>query len=244
MAWRRIGNLRGPPGGDGPPGRDGIGIPGERGEMGRQGLSGKDGKDGVGERGPPGLPGESIKGERGERGAPGELPRVKAWTDRIHYEGDLVTHKGALWQAACDTAKEPGSSADWSCIAAAGAEGRGLRIRGVYREGVEYHALDVVTLDRAWLVAKCDAPGPCPGPNWLAGPIGKRGDKGLPGERGPQGLKGENGKDGQDAKESVIDFKVDPRSYSLILIMSDGSIGGEISLRALFDQYDLERKGA
>jgi hypothetical protein len=212
--------------------------------MGRQGLSGKDGKDGVGERGPPGLPGESIKGERGERGAPGELPRVKAWTDRIHYEGDLVTHKGALWQAACDTAKEPGSSADWSCIAAAGAEGRGLRIRGVYREGVEYHALDVVTLDRAWLVAKCDAPGPCPGPNWLAGPIGKRGDKGLPGERGPQGLKGENGKDGQDAKESVIDFKVDPRSYSLILIMSDGSVGGEISLRALFDQYDLERKGA
>src|SRR5262245_48236220 len=35
-----------------------------------------------------------------------------------------------------------------------------------------------------WFVARKDSPGDCPGPDWQAGPVGKKGDKGLRGERG------------------------------------------------------------
>jgi hypothetical protein len=124
-------------------------------------------------------------------------------------------------------------------LAAAGASGRSMRIRGVYREGETYEELDVVTMERAWFVAKADAPGPCPGPNWQAGPIGKKGDKGLPGERGPQGLAGKDGKDAIEWRAA----RVDGKAYSIVVTMSDGS-EINLSLRDMFEHYDFERKGA
>src|SRR5690606_41917233 len=41
-------------------------------------------------------------------GAPGKLPIAKEWSDGVHYEGDVRTHKGALWQAVKDTGREIG----------------------------------------------------------------------------------------------------------------------------------------
>ena len=150
-----------------------------------------------------------------------------------------MTFGGSCFQALKDTAQLPGSK-DWQLVAAAGADGGSLNIRGTYNDKEIYNALDVVTVDRSWFVAKSDAPGPCPGPDWQAGPTGKKGDKGLLGEPGPEGPKGEDGKDAL----GWIDARLNPKTYSLIMIMSDGSEGPTINLRPLFDQYDLEVKGA
>jgi integrin beta 3 len=155
------------------------------------------------------------------------------WTERIFYEGDLATHHGSSWQAAHDTAKEPGASDDWRMIAAAGASGLSFNIRGTYQEGVDYRCLDVVTLDHGWFVAKKDNPGVVPGPDWQSGPVGKRGEKGIPGERGQ---KGEPGK----SAPHWIGAKLD--GFNLTMIMSDGSVGPKISLTPMFDQYDAERQ--
>jgi hypothetical protein len=167
------------------------------------------------------------------------LPEVKIWRpDEIVYRGEVVSFSGSCFQAVKDTATVPGSK-DWRMLAAAGVSGKSMRIRGVYREGETYEELDVVTMERAWFVAKSDAPGPCPGPNWQAGPIGKKGDKGFPGERGSQGPAGKDGKDAIEWRAA----RVDGKTYSIVVTMSDGS---EITLglRDLFEQYDFERKGA
>jgi integrin beta 3 len=169
------------------------------------------------------------------------LSEVKVWRpDEITYRGEVVSFSGSCFQAVKDTASVPPGK-DWRLLAAAGGNGRSMRIRGVYRESETYEELDVVTMERAWFVAKCNAPGPCPGPNWLAGPIGKKGDKGLPGECGPQGRAGKDGKDGKDAIEWRT-ARVDGKTYSIIVTMSDGS-EITLALRDLFEQYDFERKG-
>jgi len=67
-----------------------------------------------------------------------------------------------------------------------------------------------------------------------AGPVGKRGEQG---ERGPRGLQGPPGKD----TLAWVDVKIDPATYSLVAIMSDGS-ERIIPLRELFEQYTLERE--
>jgi hypothetical protein len=153
---------------------------------------------------------------------------VVEWQDRIFYEGDLVTHAGSTWQAARDTAKPPGAGDDWRLIAA---RGSGFVIRGTYDAGASYKALDVVTLDYGWFVAKVDRPGPAPGPGWQAGPVGKKGDKGIAGERGPPGAPGK-------PAPHWIGVKLD--GYELVTVMSDGTVGPKISLNAMFDQFGLE----
>lgn len=134
------------------------------------------------------------KGDKGDDGAMGALPLVKAWDDRVHYQGNVVTHAGSLYQASRDTAKEP-PHADWICLAAAGAkgqDGRSFTIRGTHRDGEAYQMLDVVSLNGASFAAKRDDPGACPGDGWQLiakqGGPGKPGDPGRPGkvERGPK----------------------------------------------------------
>jgi len=139
----------------------------------------KDGKDGI----------DGKDGERGAAGAPGKLPLIRGWTDRVHYEGDVVTHGGATYQAMRDTAKEPPHD-DWICVAAAGNDGRSFTIRGTYSESEEYRALDVVAMNGASFAARRDAPGQCPGDGWQL--IAAQGKRGQPGERGV-GLRGEPG---------------------------------------------------
>jgi len=224
------------------------GLPGEKGEQGSQGSQGERGPPGpIGSTGEPGPPGASIrgdageKGERGERGPPGLLTSIDTWVEKIHYQGAIVIHGGSTYQALRDTASEPtAGSKDWQALALKGKDGQSLTIQGTYKEGNRYKALDVVTLDSCWFVARRDNPGKCPGPDWQVGPVGKRGEKGPIGERGP---KGENGADGRDATEWIA-VKMDRRNYTATPIMSDDSEGPPMPFRELFDQYDAERKGS
>lgn len=152
----------------------------------------------------------------------------------MHYESDVVAHKGGLYQAQRDTAREPGQHVDWLCLALPGADGkdgidgRSFNISGTYDPNAEYSALDVVTLNSTWFVAKHDKPGPCPGDGWKAGPCGRRGDKGERGERGPAG-------------PSVLCGEIDRRDYILKLLLSDGS-EVPISCRGFFEQYHEESR--
>ena len=227
----------------GPPGP--AGERGDRGEPGAPGPQGADGGPGPqGERGPVGPDGaegkQGLPGEKGDPGPAGQFDKIEAWADGVHYAGQIVTYRGSCWQATRDTGKEPGGSDDWRLIVAAGDPGRSMHIRGTYKEGERYAELDVVTKDSAWFVARRAQPGPCPGPDWQVGPIGKRGDKGLQGERGHQGAKGQ---DGAPARDWVA-VKIERASYSITPVMSDGSEGPSFSLRELFEEYDNERRGA
>ncbi len=180
----------------GPAGEAGPrGERGEQGAPGRDGADGKDGRDGVdgvnGKDGAAGARGEiGPQGVAGPEGPPGQLPEVRAWTDAVHYQGGVVTHGGALWQARRDTGRSPPHE-DWICIVAAGADGRSMAVRGTWSETETYRYLDVVTRNGGAFAAIQDDPGPCPSGGWqgIAAPGGK-GDRGAPGERGPAGPPG------------------------------------------------------
>jgi hypothetical protein len=223
---------RGEKGDQGPQGPSIAGPMGPKGERGEAGVAG-----GCGDAGAPGARGEKgdqgPKGERGESGPRGVIARAMPWSDRIFYEGEMVTHEGSCWQAACDTAKRPGVSEDWKLIAAAGAAGLSFKIRGTYAPAEKYQALDIVTLDHSWFIAKVDNPGAIPGPDWQSGPVGKRGEKGVQGDKGP---KGETGK----SAPHWIGVKFD--GLTLKAVMSDGTIGPSIPLAPLFDQHDAEQQ--
>jgi hypothetical protein len=204
------------------------------------GIDGKDGRDGIdgaigaqGERGP--------QGQAGEQGPPGRLPLVKGWTDEIHYKGDVVVDGGGTYQALRDTAKRPGHD-DWVCLAAPGRDGedgrspKSFKVCGTYDAEEKYHALDIVTLNSTWFIARSDAPGPCPGAGWQAGPVGRRGEKG---ERGSQGMSGLRGDKGDPARE-ILDWKIDEKNYLLVPVMSDGSDGPSVSFLTLFKQFHTE----
>jgi hypothetical protein len=163
---------------------------------------------------------------------------VEKWTDRIFYQGQLVQHLGSTWQAKCDTAREPGKSDEWQVLAAAGAPGLSFNVRGTYSAKETYRALDVVTLDYGWFVARVDNPGVIPGPDWQSGPVGKRGEKGLPGERGMAGPKGEPGRDAAHWAGTKVE------GFNLITVMSDGTLGPKISLASMFQQFAAEMTSA
>lgn len=149
----------------------------------RDGVDGKDGRDGV----------DGRDGADGKDGAPGKLPMIREWSDKVHYEGDVVVHAGSTYQAERDTAKEP-PHADWICVAKAGADGRDGRsftIRGTWSEASEYQALDVVALGGASFAARHDNPGACPGAGWQL--IAAQGKRGNPGEKGREVQRGLTG---------------------------------------------------
>jgi hypothetical protein len=167
------------------------------------------------------------------------LPAVKSWrSGEVHYDGDVVAHDGATYQALRDTARSL-DSADWLCIARSGrdgADGMSFTIRDTYDPAATYHKLDVVTLNSTWFAAKKDAPGVCPGPDWKAGPTGRRGDRG---ERGPRGEKGDPA---LPARE-YTSWKIDRENYRVVPEFSDGSLGVPIDIRSLFERYDQEIEG-
>lgn len=173
-----------PAGRDGSDGRDGV--DGQDGAPGRDGIDGASGRDGI-----DGTNGRD--GERGPEGAPGKLPVIRAWSDRVHYEGEAITHDGSTWQAHRDTGHVPPHE-DWRCIATAGAngiDGRSMTIRGTWDEAATYQHLDIVALNGASFAARHDEPGPCPGEGWQM--IAAQGKRGQPGETGRTGLRGEPG---------------------------------------------------
>lgn len=170
---------------------------------GRDGIDGKDGQD----------------GERGEAGPIGRLPIVTPWQDRVHYQGDVVTHDGAVWQALADTGRAP-PHADWICLVDRGADGRdgrSLAPRGLYDPAATYAELDIVTLNAGSFVARHDNPGECPGEGWylLAG----QGKRGKPGDRGEIGQRGLTGAAG----EAVVAVSVSDEAV-LTIVNGDGSM--------------------
>jgi hypothetical protein len=210
------------------------------GAAGKDGAAGAAGKDGA-----PGLDGaagkDGVDGAAGKDGAPGKLPTVKAWVERVHYESEVVVHNGATWQALRDTGREPkDTSADWITLAGRGidgSDGQSLTIKDTFSPTERYNALDVVTLDNRWFVARRDDPGPCPGPGWKAGPgIGRTG---KPGERGPQGERGLPGAQGKSAS-AITGWEIESRNYSASPLLSDGSKGPALDLRELFLRFQEE----
>jgi hypothetical protein len=118
----------------------------------------------------------------------GKLPLVKAWEDLVHYEGEVVSFDGGLYQASKDTGKSPAHE-DWSCIVTAGrdgAEGKSFSVRGTWEPFADYGAFDVVACNGASFVAKNDNPGECPGDGWQL--MAAQGKRGKPGERGIAGV--------------------------------------------------------
>jgi hypothetical protein len=74
---------------------------------------------------------------------------------------------------------------------------------------------------------------------------GKRGAKGEPGprgERGERGLPGRAGRDGRPAKPNptIVAWKIDRAGFRAFPVMSDGMIGPELSLRSLFEEFQLQ----
>jgi hypothetical protein len=200
----------------GEPGESIVGPPGEKG---LDGLPGRDGESIAGPVGPAGPPGETIIGPRGPAGAPGKLPVVRSWADEIHYEGDVVSHDGATWQARCDTGRAPPHE-DWICLAQAGrngADGASFKVCGTWSAEKRYEPLNVVILNGGAFVAKTINPGPCPGDGWQL--MASQGKQGKPGERGPAGPKGDRG----EAGVSVVGMSVDHDGL-VTLVRSDGTV--------------------
>jgi hypothetical protein len=172
-------------------------------------------------------------GPRGEQGPVGTLPTVKVWQpDVVHYEGDVVTHAGATWQAVRDTGQAP-PARDWLCLAA---PARSSKVRGNYDADASYLELDIVVCDRAVWIARRDAPGACPGRGWqLLVRDGKPGAPGAVGLRGPQGERGPKGEDGKAL--TIIGWRLDCAAYEATPVMSDGTQGAALKLRGLFEQF-------
>lgn len=155
---------------------------------------------------------EEVRALAGTPAAPGKLPGIRAWTEQVHYEGEIVTFEGRTYQAVCDTGKEPGHD-DWLCLAERGSDGRTFTIRGTWAEADDYKSLDVVSLNGASFAARKDKPGPCPGEGWqLIAMQGKQGKPGL-------ALKGDRGLPGPAVKEMAVDD-----AGMLTLTNADGSV--------------------
>lgn len=238
----------GEPGKDGLPGpageRGADGAPGKDGLDGKDGRDGKDADPVTPEQidaavrdvlpgmvrtavethlaanppfaGKDGAPGRD--GEPGKDGRDGKLPLVKAWTDTVHYEGDVVTHAGGTWQALRDTGREPPHD-DWACLASRGrdgVDGRSVNVRGTWSADEKYSALDLVAFGGASFIARGDDPGACPGSGWQV--VATQGKRGNPGERGERGLKGDRGEIGP----TIVAMTVDDQGL-LTMTNADGS---------------------
>jgi hypothetical protein len=132
---------------------------------------------------------KKVAGQPGPQGPPGMLPLAREYVpERVHYERDVVTYAGVLWQARGDTVHAPPHS-DWICMARAGrngCDGRSPNVCGTYAAREKHEWLDIVALDGAAFIARRDNPGVCPGDGWqLLSRHGQPGRRGETGERGP-----------------------------------------------------------
>jgi hypothetical protein len=162
-------------------------------------------------------------------------PRIHAYEEGVHYDGELVTYEGSTYQARCDTARAPTDETHWICVAAGGLDGRSLRIRGTYKAEERYSQLDVVALNGGSFVARRSNPGNCPGDGWQA--IAFQGKKGPAGRKGDRGERGATG-------VSFTAWELDVANYCAIPVMSDGFVGPVLELRAFFEQYMYETASA
>jgi integrin beta 3 len=120
-------------------------------------------------------------------------------------------------------------------IAAAGEDGVDApvgQVHGRYDPAGQYKRFDLVAHDGGEWRARKDDPGPLPGAGWALSAVqGKQGKPGSKGETGPRGQAGP-----VIAEWSIAGFAAVP-------IMSDGTAGPALDLRALFERYDSEVRG-
>jgi hypothetical protein len=159
------------------------------------------------------------------------FPAIKLWAEGVHYDGDLVLCHGSTWQAVRDTAREPPHD-DWILLAAAGTNGRDApvgQVYGRYDPAGHYKRFDLVAHDGGEWRARKDDPGPLPGSGWALSAVqGKRGAKG---EIGPRGQAGPAG-------ASIVEWSI--AGFAAVPIMSDGTAGPALDLRAFFERYHDE----
>jgi hypothetical protein len=177
-----------------------------------------------GERGEKGEKGETIKGDAGPPGETGPQG------DSIQGEKGDAGEAGAPGRDGVDGIGRDGERGE---PGRDGADGRSFNIRDTYDPAESYKQLDVVTLNATWFVARADDPGPCPGPGWKAGPTARRGEKG---ERGERGIRGEPG----PPAPSIVEWDIRAKTYEAVPVLSDGTRGRPIALRALFEQFQAE----
>jgi hypothetical protein len=108
---------------------------------------------------------------------------------------------------------------------------RSLSVVGTYSGDTRYRMLDVVATGGASFCAKRDDPGVCPGDDWQL--IASQGKKGNPGRDGV------DGKPGRDAPR-IERWLTNCENFTAVPIMSDGSRGAPLELRALFERYNAE----
>jgi hypothetical protein len=177
-----------------------------------------------------------VAGQPGPQGPPGKLPRVKEYVaECVHYESDVVTHEGALYQAKRDTAQPPGGS-DWVCVARAGRDALTPTIRGTYNVYEKYQKLDIIVSDGAAFIASKDNPGLLPGPDWQL--LSRQGKRGQRGEKGDPGPRGEKGDQGPAVMPRLVSSEID-ENYNLTILRSDNSLE-IIPLRPAFERFLLE----
>jgi Collagen triple helix repeat (20 copies) len=234
----------GPRGATGPAGPKGDAGPrgamGDFGPAGAEGPEGPDGEPGApGPPGPQGQPGEA--GPRGPEGPIGRLTTAKQWqSGTVFYEREVVMHNGGTWQALRDTGQSP-PHADWLCLAAPGRDARSPIPRGTFDADARYQALDIVILNGGSFIARHDGPGVCPGEGWQM--LTRQGQRGVAGEKGERGPKGDQGAPGAPgATLTIRSWKIDREHYTATPVMSDGSTGPPLELRALFKQYQDETR--
>jgi hypothetical protein len=131
------------------------------------------------------------------RSAHAELAEVRrrldapAWSPGVYRAGAVVQHfMGQTFEAAADTALEPGDGVAWKRLGL-----HGFRFRGLLIDGAEYDVGDLVaskgsmmvqTGERLEWMALRGRPGP-PGAPGAAGAPGAPGAAGAPGARGEAG---------------------------------------------------------
>jgi hypothetical protein len=128
----------------------------------------------------------------------------------------------------------------WICLARAGrngSDGRSPNVCGTYDAREKYERLDIVALDGAAFIARCDNPGVCPGDGLQA--LSRQGRPGRHGETGDRGVRGEKGERGEPGA-TVVSWQLDREGYRISPLMSDGKVGPMLELRRLFERYHEE----
>jgi hypothetical protein len=104
---------------------------------------------------------------------------------------------------------------------------------GLYDPARVYRLFDLVTWHGSEWRAKKDDPGTLPGDGWaLAAQVGGRGKPGEKGEPGPPGPAGPT--------VTIVDWAVE--DYRAVPMMSDGTTGAVLDVRAFFERFDGERR--
>jgi hypothetical protein len=103
---------------------------------------------------------------------------------------------------------------------------------GLYDSAREYRKYDLVSLHGAEWRARQDSPGALPGDGWAL--AAKAGERGKRGEIGPAGMRGLPG----NPAPVIVEWAM--RDYRAVPVLSDGSVGPPLDLRALFEQYHAE----